>query len=513
VAPWVAASGTPLGGPFSTITLSWLHPSAFLAVAALCTLLLALERGRASAGVMERCTRAALLGVLGIALLLSFPAIRDSLLVGGGFLAKADSWAGANPEQRALFDPHLAWKSPAQLYGYFAYLIPFTPLAALLWLRTPERRDAAAVLGVWALALGLLALGQMRFGNDFAPIAAVVFASFLAEIPARFAPGHARRRAAVATVVAAGAILWPALAGSHLRRLPRAMAYLDPTHSPTAEIPLTPKRSFWRFAETIRSVTPETSGYLDHDGVPEYSILCAPTLGSSIQFAARRPTPSNNMGPYLDAERYNLVRSFFRSSSESEALALAESVGARYVLTAANAGLRAPHIDYRLHREDGSAKGDRGHLERLRLVAEGPVGGRPMRLMYPRAVPRRLVTYKLFEIVPGAVLQARAAPGTDMVAELLVTTEVGRAFRYTARARVESDGRARLRVPYATGAMTGVRTAPHYRVTIGAKSVPVPVSEADIRAGRVVVVDSSELTTRGDTLRGVATGDRLAPRQ
>ena len=238
----------------------------------------------------------------------------------------------------------------------------------------------------------------------------------------------------------------------------------------------------------IRKVTPETSGFFDPGLRPEYSILCPPTLGHALQFSARRPTPANNMGPYLDAEKFRLVRSFYRSESEREAVAITEQLGARFVLTAASAGLRAPHLDFRLQRHDGSAPKEGVHLSNFRLVAEGPVGGRPLRLMYPRGSPTRVVPYKLFEIVEGALLWVAATPGSDVVAELRVGTEMNRNFLYSARARAEDDGIARLRVPFPTASKGSIQTESAYRVKVGRRSQRVSVSEEEVRTGTRVEI-------------------------
>ncbi|MEE8581755.1 MAG: hypothetical protein V3T33_09215, partial [Myxococcota bacterium] len=506
VAPWVAAAGPPLGGGLTSTTLSWLHVLALLGVAALCATLLALEGLRPSQGFAERCARIALLGGLGLAALLAFPDLREALLPGAGFLAKSDDWATFNPEQRALFSSSLVgWRSPAQLYGAFAYLIPLVPLAPLLRIRRRAPREPMLMLALWSLALGILAVSQVRFGNDFAPVASVGFALLLAELPRRAAAWRPswRRPSLAATALLAPVLLWPALASLHFERLPGRIAHLrrPKLESPLpADQPLTPKQSLLRFAEIIREVTPETAGYFEPSLQPEYSILCRPTFGHVMHFAARRATPANNMGPHLNAEKFALVERFFLSRSEPEALSIAERLGARFVLTAASAGLHPPRLEHQLHRQDGSADGDREHLERFRLVAEGPVGGKPLHLMYPRGSPRRVVAYKLFEIVEGAVFVARIAPGQELDAELRIETPLGRSFRYIARTNAGADGIARLRVPYPTTSRGRIRSGVLYRLRVGDETISKTVSELDVKTGREISLNFGSAQAANDPL-------------
>jgi hypothetical protein len=261
---------------------------------------------------------------------------------------------------------------------------------------------------------------------------------------------------------------------------------------------LRPRASFYAFAETIRAVTPETRGYLDASLVPEYGLLALPTFGHSLLWAARRPVSANNLGPYLDAAKFEAAERFFRTTSREEALAIAHGLGARYVLSAARGGLRPDQLAHHLQRGDGSARPGAAHLERFRLVAEGPRGGRPLRLMFPRGVPARGLPYKLFEVVEGAVIEVPAAPGAWVCAELPLETGVGRALRFRATPRGDADGRARLRVPHPTerpAAPEAVRATGPWRVASPSGLFPVRVREEDVRSGARIALGREEAVT------------------
>ena len=106
-----------------------------------------------------------------------------------------------------------------------------------------------------------------------------------------------------------------------------------------------------------------------------------------------------------------------------------------------------------------------------------------------------MIPYKLFELVPGAVLTARAAPGTEMRVRLPLVTPLGRRFRYLASARADDAGRIELRVPYPTDPSAPVRSQGPYRIQLGAVRLRLEVSEAETRDGSTVRVPdgSSEL--------------------
>ena len=126
-------------------------------------------------------------------------------------------------------------------------------------------------------------------------------------------------------------------------------------------------------------------------------------------------------------------------------------------------------------------------MERFRLIAEGPRDGRPLRSSFPFGPPARpIIPYKLYELVAGAVLEARAEPGTPLEAELRIQTPIGRRFVYRAATRAGADGVARLRVPYATETAQPTRSLGPYRLRLGDAIVRVTVREADVRSGAVL---------------------------
>lgn len=484
VAPWVALAPEPPGGPLTPTTLSWLHVAALAAAAAVASAMAVIEQRRPLGSAWARVLRGAgIAGVVGIPVL-AVPALRAALAPGVAFLLGEDPWAPTNAEQKTLF----ASGGARQLFGYFAYAIPVAALAVLARARDPRLRAAALGLALWTAALAVLALSQVRFANEFAPFGAVAFALGLAELHAALARRLPAVAAGAVATALAGLLLWPAITEFHAPGFARAGALLSGDAEETGPHSLT------RFARAIREVTPETSGYLDELGHPEYGVLCKPSHGHVIQWVARRATSANGFGPYLDPEKYETVLEFFRTGSESRAYAIARELGARYVMTYAHEGLVAGRLAGLLHRLDGSTVDGTRHAGHFRLVAEGPPGGVPLWSAFPRGAPDSVVPYKLFEVVEGARIEARLDPAALLAAALTLVTPEGRRFLWRGVAAADALGVASLRVPYATEASTPVRASGVYRVVAGGRVRSLAVSERDVREGRTLALFPTPLS-------------------
>lgn len=497
VAPFVVAAGTPLGGAFSGTELSWLHCIALLAVASVAAGMLGLEHLAPTERFLPRAMRALLLAMgVGAALLISTP-LWEPLSQGVGFLGKSDTWAGRNAEQLPLFrwlGQAPEWRPDPALptWGLFAYSIPLLPLV-FLWRAFGRTRDAArrcvlVLFACWAAVFGALAVAQLRFGNDFAPVASVGIALLLAELSGALRSRLGLRHAATCSTAVAALLLTPAFSNVHLPALEGLARFLsappprgDPalTRGPTALV---------RFAQLVRQTTPESSGFLDANEKPEYAVLVRPSHGHVTHYAARRATPIDNFGPYLDGEKEALVLEFYNTRSEARGLEIAQQLGARYVTTFDSHTLRRGTLLYFLHRLDGSLPLGR-HTEHFRLVAEMPLGTRPHRSDFPRGTPGPVIPYKLHERVAGAVLEVNAAPGTRVSAELDLQTNTGRRFRFHASRRSDSEGAARLRVPYDTEGEGPTRALGPYRVEAGQHRSDVFVSDGAVRSGALIRLD------------------------
>lgn len=502
---WLLVSEPPLGGPFTSQTLSWLHLIALLSIAALAAGLAEIERRHPAEAPGIRVVRGLLLAAcLGLPLLL-VPAVRHALFLGIGFLGKQDVWAAGNLEQVPLFTSISASLVPhaTTRFGFFAYLVPLAPLIVGLhaWRARGDQRQRLFVLFWWVLALSGLVLSQVRYGTDFTVPGAVAFVLALEAIRSlllrRLSP-----QAATGAVVALGVLLmgpawqWDAL------QLGRAGADRAPAVRSASHGILSANDSVIHFAREVRNVTPQTSGFLDSAERPEYGLLVPPMLGHLFTYVARRPVPANNLGPYLDLQTFLDARRFYLTSSENEAVGLLEKLRVRYVV-AFGQWPAGGTFNSALYWTNGSA-GERlsRPTGRLRLIAEGPRRGRPMLEAAPRGWPRNRLPYKLFELVKGAVLVARCEPETIVQAAIVLDTPEG-TRRYLAAAPTDSSGRARLRVPYSSAdpapvRSSRVRSAGDWLVQCKGHEARVDVTDTDVRQGHEVVVRWSGTPPRGE---------------
>jgi dolichyl-diphosphooligosaccharide--protein glycosyltransferase len=495
IVPVVALGPEPLGGWFSALALSWLQVVLLLAVAWTAGSLAWVEGRSPGASFPVRLTRAALLALLP-AFLIVLPQLREGIAPALEYLGRTGSFS-RNAEQIALYMP---WRVGPErnaypallLYGGFAYLIPALLLPILLRARDFRERGPMIVLLIWTLSLGLLAVSQLRWGNDFAPAAAIGFALTLATLQRGLARGGSTlARLALPCAVAAGlALLSPTWSLFYGPRIESVLDYLRGTRSAEQLAVSSPEVTFARFARRVGQATPPTRGYLDATERPEYGMLSPPGVGHALRYIARRPVPADNFGPQLDAGTYESVRRFYGTASEDEAVAIAERLGARYVVVDSQLAGRE-RVARRLYARGGSWSPYWKPLSRFRLLTEGPAG-----------VPRFgrghvAIPYKLFEVVAGAVLEARAMPGSPLQATLSLRTPARNDVRFRARALADASGHVRVRVPYSTGVQGEVQALGLYAVELEGSVFHVPVTEMQVQTGAVITVEDDSCTASG----------------
>ena len=484
VALAVPALGPPVGGPFTALSLSYLHAPALLALASVAFVCAALERSRPTRRVGVRAARSAAVAAIAAAALLALPGLLPTLRAGAGFVGKGEPWAARNAEQQPLFAPGRAngWLRPLWNFGGFGYAIPLVPLVLLFVARDPRRRDPALVLAIWTTGFGALATAQLRYGNDYAPAAAVGFALCIDSLRRALPERSGRIAATLATLLAAG----PIVAQHALQaRVEIAARNAAPVADPLLA---TPAGTLRRFAEEVRRVTPETAGYFDPQERPAYGILCPPNVGHVLHYVAHRATPSDGFGPYSGSRHWEQSRRFFELRSEDPAVRTADALAARYVMTAEYGPVEYRSLTQRLHREDGLERGDSPRFERFRLVTEGPRGGRPLTDLYGGIAAPGVAPYKLFERVAGAVIEVQTEAAAPVEAALVLHSPFGRQFRYVAKTTAGANGIARLRVPYASDAKTPVAAREPWELRVGAARLPVVVSEEAVLQGATVSI-------------------------
>jgi dolichyl-diphosphooligosaccharide--protein glycosyltransferase len=484
VALIVPALGPPVGGTYTALSLSYLHAPALLALASVAFVCAALERSRPTRSVLVRAARSAALAAIAAAALLALPGLLPTLRAGAGFVGKQEPWAAQNAEQQPLFAPGHAngWLRPVWYFGGFGYVIPLVPLVLLFVARDPRRRDPAFVLAIWTAGFGALAAAQLRYGNDYAPSAAVGLALCIDTLRRTLPERSGRVAATLATLLGAGPIV-----AQHALQARFEIAARNAT--PLADPLLaTAAGTLRRFAEEVRRATPETGGYFDRYERPAYGILCPANVGHVLHYVAHRATPSDGFGPYSGSRHWEQSRRFFELRSEELAVRAADALAARYVMTVEYGPVEYRSLSQRLHREDGLERDDSPRFERFRLVVEGPRGGRPLTDLYGGVAAPGVAPYKLFERVAGAVIEVHTEAGAPVEATLVLHSPFGRHFVYVAKTTAGADGVARLRVPYASDAKTPVAAREPWELRVGDARLSVMVSEEAVLQGATVPV-------------------------
>ena len=484
VLPLAAGTRWPQWGRMSPVVLGGFQPWA-LASLALLGLGCRIAWGRAFAGA-SRPRRAASACGLGLALLalglLAAPGLAEGAGDAWRWLARREAFQAQVGESQPLFaspDGTSAEVAAVRL-SLFAFALPAVWVLAVRAARRPEAA-ALRLLVVWSLGLGAATLAQRRFFDSFAIAVALLLAWTFVEAWRRLPAGWRRRRRAA---VAGFAGLWAAL-------LAPSLASYRPhwENERRAALGLPLEVSARRFDDRVlletalwmRSGTPPTSGWLEAGARPEYGVIGPWEAGHAIEYAARRPAVVDGFGDDLGPENMERAERYFRAA-EPEALEIAASLRARYALVAADFGWTGPRpgpgsLFRSLHVRDGSAAGRWPAAGGHRLVYESG----------PPAAGARRALYKVFEIVAGARIEGRAAPGARVALELPLRTNRGRAFAYRAAAEADAAGRYAFRVPYASGGAAGaVEAGGAYRLACQGERADVAVSEASVREGRAV---------------------------
>jgi dolichyl-diphosphooligosaccharide--protein glycosyltransferase len=464
--PWLLGCGTAVG---IACALAWRHPG------------LGATRGRRAASLALACALA-LFASAGLA-----PGLVDGAGDAWEWLAKRDDFQARVAESQPLFRERGRFDTSIAVTRLSAFVLVF-PLALpwLVW-RARGRPELArtAMLAAWAGGLFAVTLLQRRFFDTASVGVALVLAMTCAELW-RILEARDLRGWGAAVWLLLVAALAPALT-PYAR--PAVNEWRVLRGAPFQVSPLLPAARVARdTARWLRDGTPETSGWLDADRVPEYGVLAPWPLGHAIQYVGRRPAVVDNFGDDVGGDGLAFADRYYRSR-EPEVADAAAGRGIRYVVAQRSPGFLSEQPElaalvYALFRRDGAegvgpAGGRLAALVRHRLVFESE----GLRFTDPGAEP----VYKVFELVSGAVLTGRAAPGARIEVSLDVETNRGRRFRWASHAIADAAGRYRAPVPYATrGGPAGVRVAPAYRLRCAGATASAVVAEPQVESGGVV---------------------------
>jgi asparagine N-glycosylation enzyme membrane subunit Stt3 len=499
VAPFAWGNVWERWGSFSPVVLSRFQPL-LLAAGAVCFGLLGegFQRLRFP-GTFARRTLAAL--AVGGAVLALFAAAAPGILSGSGdawsWLAKREDFQARVAESQPMLRLGPDGIDTEILQRVFTRLALVTPVLLLaLALGARGRQDAAErlFLAGWTAVWLAAALAQQRFVNElslpYALLIAVCAADLVRAVGRRLESRAWRLAGALVGLAAAVWLLAPIwdFHAPYLANLRRALR-----GEPARLSGWQPEqRALTRVGHWLAEHTPPTAGYWDSSQRPEYGVLAAWGDGHQLRYVAERPMVQDNFGDDVSERSFALAESYFAAPDEEEALRIAEQLRARYVVVRGGGsghsqGYPPGSVFARMHRLRGAEAS---------LPAAG--GAPPERI--PALAHHRLLfdaevrwgashglrpQYKVFEIVAGARIAGRAAPGAAVRAELPIRLGRSGGMVFADETEAGPDGAYQIVVPYSNDGSgpREIRPADAYRVRSGGREVRVSVSDTQVREG------------------------------
>jgi dolichyl-diphosphooligosaccharide--protein glycosyltransferase len=268
--------------------------------------------------------------------------------------------------------------------------------------------------------------------------------------------------------------------------------------------PATPSDDWQESLGWLESNSLETSYYLENNNSPEYGVLSWWDYGNWILYMAKRPVVANNFQTGVeDSAR------FFVTSNESESLSILEKRNVKYVITdnlmttvkfkaifdiSGENTYKGMEFEefvqgeeilkttlYKLHLSDASG------LNYLRLIHESEERGYNYSQNYTE-----IKNVKVFEYVPGAIVEGFANPEQKVYARTNVTLSNGRVFEYQNEGTANESGWYELKVPYSTTDTPYNSTVENYHITVDVNSSlikEVHVTEKDVMSGNRLRTD------------------------
>jgi len=445
-------------------------------------------RGRAVAAGVGTAVAAAAIAHGGTALI---EPIREA----AGFLTRRDLLVSSVLESQPLSSQ--GWSGALFALTPLGFLAPAL-LATAAWRDRGRAAGPAAILCLAIFAMGLAQLRFLPMGSIAVAWGAGRLAAFVWDLAARLPHAAWGRLAATAAIVAG----FPAtrLAG----------------HDPIER--LAPHRDALDLAEEFRTVLRDPRVDTDRFDVrPPWGVIAPWSLGHLLLYRGGVAVVASPFGQAAwHIEGVRRVLRFSLAESDAEAAARCRRLGALYVVTAnpltgvlkdtkvlglptdryvearpqPGGGLGVwitpaflQTAGFRLHMLDASAVSAPGvaiaAMPSFRLVweSQGRVDERITStgsLRFPQPA-----YYKLFEVVAGARVEGRCAPGAPVTIATQRMTNLGRIFDWHDETPCAPEGRYALRAPYAAS----------YRVIQGGRVREVEITDAQTREGARVQAD------------------------
>lgn len=452
--------------------------------AAFCAALWSASRRWPDAGRARRAAEAVLAaGVVGGGILCASAAVRDAVVHGLAAAGRTNAWYAAIVEFAPIFTLRGA-VVPQVVTAFSAFgLLPLLAAVGVLelcawWRGSAERRALAVFVATLAALFIALTAYMLRF-MYYAPVPLALLGAMGLAVIGRRASALGRAGpaavAGVAVITAASLLLG-------LTRLPIPPPRLD---------------------AILRAVGP-----LRDTSLPGGAVLVRWDAGHHARYASGRPGVASPFGTEGGPDALADVAAFFLAEDPVETAALLARRGVRWVVLddPANAVLEAtalagspnppvvrvgdPLHGFAIHCEE---RYDRLVAARLYYAAGAATPAQPVALGGFRLISdsgAASAPVRLFEVVPGAVVEIRGAQaGAPVEARVDVTTALG-SFPWRTSVSASEDGRAELTLPFSSGRNGQVRATPYW-ITAGTASAMLSLDEDEVRRGAHVALEST----------------------
>lgn len=387
---------------------------------------------------------------------------------------------------------------PRWALDYVGPILFLAPLV-IVWLMARRRgapREMRWLVPVWAVAVGAMALSQVKYVYLVSSLAAVLLADLLGEV-----------RAAAGKIQLSESVRSLAVAVVAVVMLAPGLRYLSHFNAGYVDLPENERAALL----ALKAITPDPGSFVADDAVPSYGVMTFWDLGNYTLYLARRPVVANNNGYGFDDSI-----AFFLAPTEAEAIAILDRRKVRYaVLSDVTADLAtvhelvsgslAPYFSADASRRLKIQKPFEGLVyPRLFFADAGsidPTVTPPLehfRLVYEAAGPasaafgRIVAPTKIFERVAGAEVRASSlAAGARATLRTTLTSNLGRSWTDERSATADAQGELRLRTPYGAGSMLPVRATSCELSIEGHEPLALTVTDEDVETGGTIVVHPS----------------------
>jgi len=394
---------------------------------------------------------------LGLAAVGLIPGLREAGVEAWAWFGRSEAFQASVAESEPLLyrSGSFTLDAAALRLSWLFFALPLL-WAAFMWTagskprpNRSEERAGVLVFGSWAFGILLAAFFQKRFAHSASLAAALLYAWGLRSLLIRMTRYGAPRAAGIAAAAVLLLALAPAL------RL----------HAETLRASL--RGEFTRSNHSKQRLLDAADWLRTHAGEPTTGVLAPWHLGHPLLYVSGLPMVVGNFGDDTGTENFERHFEYFRAT-ETRGARILDSVHTRFVVVES--------IPLKTRNELGP------RMMHRRLTLPELRDLERHRLRYaslPDSRPRGTASYRIFELVDGAIVEGRAAPGATVSAMMRVGRNQIALAKAVVTTRADADGRYALRLAQAgSDALSG-----KWHIESNQQSMPLDVPETSVLAG------------------------------